>query len=48
MNLMEGKLRQERNVLKREQLMMSLQFCRILLLSSTDEIEDASIIYKIL
>ena len=35
---MEGKLGQERIVLKSEQLMMSLQFCKILLLSSTDEL----------
>ena len=33
---MEGKLGQERTVLKSEQLMMSLQFCEVLLLSSTD------------
>ena len=35
---MEGKLGQEKTVLKREQLMMSLQFCKVLLLSSTDEL----------
>ena len=35
---MEGKLGQERTVLKREQLMMSLQFCKILSSTSTDEL----------
>ena len=34
----ERKLGQERTVLERQQLMMSLQICKILLLSSTDEL----------